>query len=490
METLPANFGVEQSLLGALIFDNEKIDLVSDRISDLSFYADQHKIIWRALFKIREKGGISDANTLLEFFSREQSLQKIGGEDYLSKIVQNRALDIEIDEYAGILIDLEHRRGLIHMAQKVEANALKPEIGQSSSDIASDAQSVISGIMLGTSVKPPTQIHTGIKNYVEKVKAAKEADSAPFLKTNIPNFDKKMGGGLFPSDLIILAGRPSMGKTMAAIAIADGVASGPSLKQPDRGASVLFHSMEMKDEQIISKNMTLNSHKTYGRRYSSRNMRAFQIKDEQLDAMLEHSKDIGDIHIDDRESLRLRDIRIRALDHIRRHGYLDLIIIDYLTLMGHEPDDIKRGMNYAVGIITAGLKRLAKELDIPILVLAQLSRQVEQRDDKRPMLSDLRDSGSIEQDADVVIFAYRDRYYIERAEPKEGSKNYQERHDSWTLRMGRTEHQMDLIYAKQRHGPIGTQRFWCDLMTGYVGDCDPNDQYGSAREHNPRYAGR
>lgn len=486
-DTLPCNFGVEQSLLGALIFNNPQIDMVSDRLSEISFYADQHKIIWRALIQIRQSGGIADANTLLEFFSRDKSLEKIGGEKYLATLVNNMALEPEIDDYAGILADLENRRGLIQMAQKVEASSINPEIGQSAAEIATQAQSVISGIMLGTSIKPPTQIQPGIKSYIEKIKAAKKNDDQPFLKTNITKLDKRLGGGLFAPDLVILAGRPSMGKSMVALAIADGAARGQSVKEPSKKASVLFHSMEMSDEQIIARNMTLNSHMNYGKRYSSRNMRAFQIKDEQLDAMQDHAQLIGDIHIDDRAALRLRDVRVRALDHIRRIGYLDLIVIDYLTIMGHEPDDIKKGLNYAVGIITAGLKRLAKELGIPILVLAQLSRQVEQRDDKRPQLSDLRDSGSIEQDADIVLFCYRERYYVEKAEPKEGSKNYQERHDSWTMRMGSTEHEVEIFAAKQRLGPVGGEKLWCDLMTGYVGDCDPVSMYGSAAPNDPRY---
>ena len=489
-DTLPYNFGVEQSLLGALIFNNHQIDMVSDRLSEKSFYAEQHQIIWRALTHIRDGGGIADANTLLDFFSKEKSLKKIGGEEYLAKLVNNMALEPELEDYAGILVDRENRRGLIQMAQKVEASSIRPDIGQSAADIATEAQSVISGIMLGTSIKPPTQIKPGIKNYIDKIKAAKKSEDQPFLKTNISRLDKRLGGGLFAPDVIVLAGRPSMGKSMVALAIADGAARGQSVKDPSKKASVLFHSMEMSDEQIIARNMTLNSHMNYGKRYSSRNMRAYQIKDEQLDAMEEHSVLIGDIHIDDRAALRLRDIRVRALDHIRRVGHLDLIVIDYLTIMGHEPEDIKKGLNYAVGIITAGLKRLAKELNIPILVLAQLSRQVEQRDDKRPQLSDPRDSGSIEQDADIVLFCYRDRYYIEKAEPKEGSKDYQERHDSWTMRMGATEHEVEIFAAKQRLGPVGGDKLWCDLMTGYVGDCDPVSMYGSAAKNDPRYQKR
>ena len=486
-DTLPASFGVEQALLGALIFDNKQIDIVADRLTELSFYAEQHQIVWRALVEIRARGGIADANTLLDFFGRNSSLQKIGGEKALAEMVNNHALEPELDDYAGILLDLENRRGLIQMAQTVEASAIKPEMGVTASQIAVNAQTVLSGIMLGTSVKPPTAVKPGIKAYVEKIKAQKEADTIPFLKTNISKLDRRLGGGLFQPDLIILAGRPSMGKTMAALAIADGVARGPSVKQPDKKASVLFHSQEMDEDQLMGRNMTLNSHMNHGKRYSSRNMRSLQIKNEQLDAMLEHSESIGDIHIDDRSQVKLRDIRIRALDHIRRVGYLDLIVIDYLTIMGHEPDDISKGLNYAVGVITAGLKRLAKELEIPILVLAQLSRGVEGRDDKRPQLADLRDSGSIEQDADIVMFCYRERYYVEKSEPQGGTKNYQERHDTWTQKMGSTEHLIEIFVGKQRLGPVGGERLWCDLMTGYVGDVNPIDEFGSAAHTDGRW---
>jgi len=468
MESMPANIGVEQALLGALIFDNRQIDLVSDRLSELSFYGDQHVIIWRALLEIRQSNGLADANTLLEFFQKDDSLKKIGGEEYLANMVSARALEIEIEDYAGILVDVENRRALIQMAQKIESMAIKPGASQSASEIATDAQSTLSGIMLGTTVKPPIQILQGAKSYIQRIREAKLSGEIPYLKTNIPNLDRRLGGGFFAPDLVTLAGRPSMGKTLTAIAIMDGVARGPSLKKEANGAnaSVLFHSLEMSADQIIARNMTLNTHMHYGKRFSSRNMRNNKIKDEHLDLLEKHSELIGDIHIDDRSMVKLRDIKIRALDHIRRVGYLDFIVIDYLTIMGHEADDIKRGLNYAVGVITAGLKRLAKELNIPILLLAQLSRGVDHREVKIPMLADLRDSGTIEQDSDIVIFTYRERYYVEKNEPQPGVKNYQELHDSWTLNMRRTEFLLQLFFAKQRLGPVGDDKYWCDSGLG------------------------
>jgi len=483
IKTIPHNFGVEQALLGALIFDNKQVDQLSDKLSELSFYGEQHILIWRALVAIRRDGGIADGETLIDFFNREDKLKDIGGEEYLAKMVNRAALEAELDEYASILLDLQNRRGLIHMAQTVEASAIKPEIGQNASDIASSAQKTLSSIMLGTSVKPPTQVHDGIRAYAKKVKEGKEAGTQPFLKTGIAPLDRRLGGGLFSPDLIILAGRPSMGKSMSAIKIADGVARQPSLKKEGKGASVLIHSLEMSDEQINGRLMTSNEHEVYGIRRSSRNMRNFQIKDEHLDAMVEHSVHIGDIHIDDREAVTIRDIRIRALDHIRRIGYLDMILIDYIQIMGTSPEDAKKNRVEQISIMTQGLKNLAKELEIPVVALAQLSRQVEQRDDKRPQLSDLRDSGSIEQDADVVIFVYREHYYLKRSEPKHGS----DKHEAWKANMAKTEHKITYIAGKQRFGPVGSEDAWCDLMTGYVGHMNPNDEFGSARANNPQW---
>ena len=169
MSGMPHSFGVEQSLLGALIFDNQQIDLVADKLSEASFFAEQHIIVWRALNQIRLKGGIADANTLLEFFERENQLKKIGGEQYLAQTVNNAALEPEIDEYTEILVGLQHRRAMIRIAQTLEASSVKPEIGQDSSDIAVEAQTELSAIMMGTTVKPATNVKQGMKKYIQKV---------------------------------------------------------------------------------------------------------------------------------------------------------------------------------------------------------------------------------------------------------------------------------------------------------------------------------
>ena len=491
MESTPSNYGVEQSLLGALVFDNRQIDMVQDKLSEESFYANQHKLIWKTLLQIRKGGGIADAKTLLEFFAKDDSLKKIGGEEYLTEMVVNRALAPELEDYAALMIDLENRRGLIEMAQIVEKAAVDPKAGVTSVDIATDAQKKLSAVMIGANIKPPVDVKTGSLNYIKKIRAGKESNDKPFISTGIRELDRRLGGGLFPEDLIVLGGRPSMGKTALALAMMHGVGQQQSLKDPSKSASSLFFSIEMSEEKISSRMMTLHAHAKYGKIYNSRKMRSFEIEDEALDNLEQWSQEIGDIHIDDRTTIFLKDIRIRANDHIRRIGHLDFIVVDYLTLMQHEADVLKsRGMVGAIGEITKGLKQLCRELGVTCLLLAQLSRQVEQREDKRPQLSDLRESGNIEQDADTIIFCYRDEYYEERNEPRQGSKNYQERHDAWRLRMARAANRLEMIFSKNRYGPVGvSDAFYINLITGYVGDMDPNEHGGSAMAHNPRYAG-
>jgi len=477
IHTLPCNLGVEQSLLGALIFDNREIIMVSDKLSDASFFGEQHQIIWNALTKLNSEGSSADPNTLLEFFHREDLLKKIGGEQYLAKMVSNAALEPEIPEYAEILIDLQNRRELIRMSQSIEAACVKPEVGQKAGDIAVKASETLSAVMMGSTVKPPVKIIPGIREYVERIRAGKNADDKPFLSSGSGVLDRRLGGGFFPSDLIILAGRPSMGKTMKALNIIEGVASSPSLKAPGKRAHVAFFSLEMDTDKVLGRFMTTNSHKRFGKRYSSLNMRSYDISEEHLDAMGTHAADIGEnISIDDDAGITIRDIEIRALNLIRMHGYLDMIVVDYLQIINPPPED-RGNKQAAITNISAGLKRIAKKLDIPVIALSQLSRQVENRDDKRPQLSDLRDSGSIEQDADIVMFAYRHHYYVERSEPADKSN---EKHIQWTVELERTRHQFQLIIGKQRIGPVGSDTFWCDTLTGYVGDCDPHDLHGTS----------
>lgn len=488
MSGMPHSFGVEQSLLGALIFDNQQIDLVSDKLSEASFFAEQHITVWRALEQIRLKGGIADANTLLEFFERENQLKKIGGEEYLAQMVNNAALEPELEEYTEILIDLQHRRAMIRIGQVLESSSVKPEIGQNSSDIAIAAQTELSAIMMGTTVKPATNVKAGMKTYVQKVRDGMKGETEPCLSSGSEILNKRLGGGFYPSDLIILAGRPSMGKTQAALSFLEGMASNGSLKTEGRKALVPFFSLEMDEDSVFGRMMTANSHKRFGKRYSSRKMRSYEIPEKQLDALEQHIEELSDsMLIDDQGGIRIKDIEIRCLNIERTHGRpIDAIVVDYLQIMAGAPDDIKGGKTAEITGISAGLKRIAKKFNVPVIALAQLSRAVESRDDKRPQLSDLRDSGAIEQDADVVIFVYREAYYHERSEPDPSS----DKHQAWSVKLEKIRNVMSLITAKQRHGPVGSDDVYCDVFTGYVGDVSPTDMHGSAAHNDPRWNGQ
>jgi len=474
---MPHNFGVEQSVLGALIFDNTQLDIVRNKLSEVSFYGEQHVTIWKALVSIRDSGAIANDKTLIEFFEREDNLKKIGGEEYLAKMVGNAALGPEVEEFAQMLLELENRRSLIQTAQAMEASALRPKLNETAAQIAGETQKIMSKVIVGSATfTPPVQAVPGIKSMVHNIKN-RDRKKPSSLSTGMDFLDKRLGGGLFPPDLIILAGRPSMGKTTIANQIALNVSRQPSLKVPDRTASVLYHSLEMRAEQLEAKFMTANSYGEYGKRYDSKKIRNQTVSDVDLDTMEYHAEQrIGDIHIDDRGGVALQDVQTAAHSHIRINGFLDLIVIDYLQICKFISQGGWSNKSEMIGDFTTGVKNLGKQLNIPVLLLSQLSREVEKRDDKRPQLSDLRESGSIEQDADVVVFVYREEYYLKRSEPKEGS----EKHAEWKLDMIRVEHEVTCIAAKQRHGPIGSDNGYIDLQTGYVGDCSPTSEYGSA----------
>lgn len=420
---------------------------------------------------LRANGKIADGTTLIEFFEREEQLKKIGGEEYLAKIVSNSALEPELEEFADILIELQNRRNLVSLAQSVESKALKPNLNETSASIAMDAQKTMSNIITGAAgIKPPVLANTGIKNLVQNFKNRKETGTELFLSTGMQFLDNRLGGGFFAPDLIILAGRPSMGKTTLANQIALNVSRQKSLKNPDRTTSILYQSFEMKEDQLNAKLLTANAYGEFGFQFDSKKIRdgSIDIKHlELMETLAEQS--IGAIHIDDRSGLALHELQTAAHSHIRKNGHLDLMIVDYLQIAKFIAAGGWANKSEMIGDFTTGLKNLAKDLDIPILVLSQLSRQVEQRDDKRPQLSDLRESGSIEQDADAVLFVYREEYYVKRSEPKPGT----EKHIEWKCDMLRLEHRIDVIAAKQRHGPVGSSDGFIDMKTGFIGDHKP-----------------
>ena len=303
------------------------------------------------------------------------------------------------------------------------------------------------------------------------------------LATGLNDLDRKLGG-LHPSDLLILAGRPSMGKTALATNIAFNVARNyrwePDDSQPLRrrtidGGRVFFGSLEMSKEQLAARILADASGVSGDRirkgQASEADLRDYVDAADRLNAIPLHIDDTGGIHI--------VKFCARARRHHRRHG-IDLIIVDYLQLM---TTDVKGNRTQEVSVITGALKALAKELNVPIIALSQLSRQVESRDDKRPMLSDLRESGSIEQDADCVMFVFRESYYVARTEPREGSQE----HLSWSEEMSKVDGLAEVIIGKQRHGPIGTVKLAFDDDLTRFGNLARLD-YAEVQAREPIYS--
>ena len=263
----------------------------------------------------------------------------------------------------------------------------------------------------------------------------------------------KMLGGLHPSDLLIVAGRPSMGKTVLGTNIAFNAAKA-FLDNAKEGANVAFFSLEMSAEQLATRILSTQS------RISSDRIRRGEIKAEEFPNLVSASRDIENLglFIDDTPALTVTALRNRARRLQRQHG-IGLVIVDYLQLLeGSGKSRSSDNRVQEISDISRGLKALAKELNIPVIALSQLSRAVEQREDKRPQLSDLRESGSIEQDADVVMFIYRDEYYEARKEPPVGT----DKHLEWQQRMSKVQNQAEIIVAKQRHGPVGTVKLFFD----------------------------
>ena len=439
----PMNIGAEQALLGAIISNNLALEKVENFLEPQHFSSKINGLIFKTLKKLISNDQVADLNTLKIFLENDDDFIDNGGMSYLLKISENSISIINSKQYGELIYDLFIRRKLINLGTNLINESYENFEEQDSNEIIENIESNLFNLTNeGETQKGPKQFDNILEDTLEYAeKAFKKSEDVVGLKTGLNDFDKKIGG-LHRSDLIIVAGRPSMGKTAFATNIASNICNN---KKSTKKTNVLFFSLEMSSEQLATRILSEIS------KISSEGIRTGNLSKNEFEKLIKSSENLKDLSlfIDDSPALTISSIRTRSRRLKRKHG-LDLIIIDYLQLLSGESRNLNDNRVKEISDITRGLKAIAKELNIPIVALSQLSRKVEDREEKRPQLADLRESGSIEQDADLVVFLYREEYYLARTEPPEGT----EKHIMWTSKMEKVHNIAEAIVAKHRHGPI------------------------------------
>ena len=439
---LPNNIEAEQAVIGSILVSNDIFDEISTIISSDNFYDPMHQKIFNAIHGLIFKGMLANPITLKNYFEDEKDDLNIP--EYLVKITKFSTSVRQAVEYSKIIYDMFVRRELIKISEQTMDNAKLTELDSSGQTIIENTEKSLFDLAeKGSSNSNLVKFDEAMKQTIEMASAAYKNDEVIVgVPTGLRDLDDKLGG-LHQSDLIIIAGRPSMGKTSLATNIAFNAAQ--KLQDSGKKSTIAFFSLEMSSEQLSTRIISEQA------RISSNDIRRGRISDEQFDKFLETSKNIAELplYIDETPAISIAAMSNRARRIKRLYG-LDMIVVDYIQLMRGTTYN-KDGRVQEISQITQGLKAIAKELGVPVVALSQLSRQVEQRDDHKPQLADLRESGSIEQDADVVMFVYREGYYLQRKEPREATVE----HAEWQAKMNEVAHLAQIIIGKQRHGPIG-----------------------------------
>ncbi len=442
----PRNIDAEQALLGAILANNQAIEKVEDFLEESDFSDNINSLIYSTIKKIIQKGQLADINTVKLYLENNDEFKKSGGLEYLLKVSDNSISIINSKQYGEIIHDLSIRRKLITLGTDLVNNSFLTNEGQNSSHIIENIEENLFNLSNdGDIQRGPKSFEDILSDAIDHAeKAYKKSDEVVGIKSGLSDFDKKIGG-LHKSDLIIIAGRPSMGKTAFATNIAYNISKEKKANQDDTIKNVLFFSLEMSSDQLATRIMSEIS------KISSESIRTGNLSKNDFNKIIAASDNLKklSLYIDDSPALTISSIRTRARRLKRKTG-LDLIVIDYLQLISSESRNLNDNRVKEISDITRGLKAIAKDLNIPVVALSQLSRKVEDREDKRPQLADLRESGSIEQDADLVVFLYREEYYLARTEPQEGT----EKHAAWTNKMDEVHNVAEVIIAKHRHGPI------------------------------------
>jgi replicative DNA helicase len=465
--TQPHNIEAEQALLGAILINNEAYHRVGEYLRPEHFYEPVHGRIFEAMARLIESGRLADHVTLKVAFDDDEALRELDGAQYLARLARAAETILNAADYGRLLHDLALKRGLINVGEEVVNKTYDPTVTESGREqIEAAEQHLFRLAQEGEQGGGFRAFPTILTSTISMVEAAYHKDGQiTGIPSGLTDLDDKLGG-LQPSDLVILAARPSMGKTALAVTIAGNATKTKAVGPDAEGLAgdnyaVGFFSLEMSAEQLAMRLLSAEA------KLSSDDLRRGKLQDTDFKAVVQASQDLAarPLFIDDTPALSVSALRTRARRLKRRQG-LSLLVVDYLQLVRPSTTSNQINRVQEIAEITQGLKAIAKELNVPVLALSQLSRAVEQREDKRPQLSDLRESGAIEQDADVVMFVYRDEYYQERSEPKqrpeENSERFQERYESWRKRYEESRGVSDLIIAKQRNGPIGSIRLMFD----------------------------
>lgn len=460
---MPHNTEVEQALLGALLVNNRSLEKVSEYLRPEHFYTAVHGKIFEAISKFVERGQDASPITLRQFFDKENDLAQVGGGQYLNDLAAHVVSVVNVEDYGRTIYEMHLRRALIALGEDTVNDAYDHNIDINATQQIEQAEKRLFDLATAGDYRSgPVTFGSSLAKAIQQAELAYQREGQiTGITTGLIDIDKKMGG-LQRSDLIILAGRPAMGKSALATNMAFNAARAYLETGGKEGAVGVLFSLEMSSEQLSARILAdLTS-------VASDKIRRGEVKDTDFVKFVEASQKLGSVplFIDDTAALTLGAIRTRARRLKRQHN-LGLIVIDYLQLIqGSGRGAAAENRVLEISEITRGLKALAKELEVPVLALSQLSRAVESRDNKRPMLSDLRESGSIEQDADIVMFVYREQYYLEKdapaQRPEESPDKFAQRHDDWLKRMEQAHNVAECIISKQRHGPTGTVKLFFD----------------------------
>ena len=439
---LPNNIEAEQSVIGSILTQNEIFDEITGIISDKNFFDPMHQKIFSSIQNLIYKGLLANPITLKNYFENEND--DLNVPEYLIKITKFSTSSRQAIEYSKIIYDMFVRRELIKISENIIDTAKLNDININGKSIIENSERILYDLAeKGSFNSNIIKFDEAVRQTIDMASSAyKNEEGIVGVPTGLRDLDDRLGG-LHKSDLVIIAGRPAMGKTALATNIAFNAAT--NIQKTNRKSCIAFFSLEMSSEQLSTRILAEQS------RIKSNDIRRGKISEEQFEQFLETSKNISELplYIDETPAISIAALSNRARRIKRLYG-LDMVVVDYIQLM--RASNFKEGRVQEISEITQGLKALAKELSVPVLALSQLSRAVESRDDKKPLLSDLRESGSIEQDADVVMFVYRESYYLKNKEPRPATVD----HAEWQAKMNEISHLAELIIGKQRHGPTGT----------------------------------
>jgi replicative DNA helicase len=467
---VPYDIDVEQALLGAILVDNYSLERVSSTLKAEHFYDPLHQRLYEAIERMWGKGHAVTPLTLKASMEGDAGLAEVGGHAYLVSLARAAPALPNVKDYARILADLAMRRELIRIGEDIVNTAFEAPIEVGPGAQIEEAEKALYRVAeRGRFGEGPLTFDVALSQAVMSAeRALARGGHISGVSTGYTDLDALLGG-LHPSDLIIVAGRPGMGKTALATNMAFYAArlwakDKADGTEPKRGAPVLLFSLEMAASQLSARILSEQTE------IEMRKIRTGRFTDSEWDRFVHTAQVLGDLplYIDDTGGISIAQIAARAR-RMKREKHIGMIVVDYLQLV--EPSKRAENRVQEISEVTKGFKALAKELSVPVIALSQLSRGVDNRDDKRPVLSDLRESGSIEQDADVVMFVYREEYYLKPREPEAGTSEY----DQWVEKLDRVHNRAEVLVEKHRHGPTNkVELFFDDRFTRFSNLASPD----------------